>query len=65
MFSTLLNVALASLPVIWLLSLIWVYRDAETRGRNGLFVTAVVAVLWPFSLFGWSTVRPPKSKRCP
>jgi hypothetical protein len=51
--------ALASL-VLYPLSLIWAFRDAEKRGRNGLLLAIFVAVTWMIGLFVWMVVRPEK-----
>ena len=43
--------------LIW--SLVWVYRDAENRGKNGWLVVALVFLLeWPISLLFWLVFRP-------
>ena len=43
--------------LIW--SLIWVYHDAEKRGKNGWLVVALVFLLeWPISLLVWLVFRP-------
>lgn len=43
--------------LIW--SLIWVYRDAENRGKPGWVVLLMVLFLnWPFSLLIWLVFRP-------
>jgi hypothetical protein len=42
---------------IW--SLVWVYNDAERRGKAGWLVTLLVALLsWPISLLLWLVIRP-------
>jgi hypothetical protein len=42
---------------IW--SLVWVYRDAEARGKDGWLALVVVFFLnWPFSLLLWMLFRP-------
>ena len=51
-------------PVILLLcflgSLHWIYRDAGGRGKSGLLVTILAALLaWPISLLVWIALRPP------
>jgi len=51
--------ALASL-VLYPLSLIWAYRDAEKRGRNGLLLVILIAITWIIGLFVWLVVRPEK-----
>lgn len=39
-------------------SLIWVYRDAEKRGKSGVVVMLLVAFLfWPLGLLVWLAVR--------
>jgi hypothetical protein len=43
--------------LIW--SLIWVYNDAEKRGKPGLLVALMVFLLsWPISLLVWLVFRP-------
>ncbi|MGB2955486.1 MAG: hypothetical protein WBB64_05890 [Anaerolineales bacterium] len=40
-------------------SLIWVYRDAEKRGKSGCLVALLVFLLeWPISLLVWLVFRP-------
>lgn len=56
LFSLLLG--LAGL-VLYIWSIIWVYRDAESRGKSGLAVALLVALLsWPLSLLLWMIFRP-------
>jgi hypothetical protein len=43
--------------LIW--SLIWVYGDAEKRGKPGCLVALLVFLLeWPISLLVWLVFRP-------
>jgi len=43
--------------LIW--SLIWVYKDAEKRGKPGWLVLLMVLFLnWPVSLLVWFVFRP-------
>ena len=43
--------------LIW--SLIWVYQDAEERGKPGWLVVLLVFLLnWPISLLAWLVFRP-------
>ena len=43
--------------LIW--SLVWVYRDAERRGKSGALVALMVLLLeWPISLLVWLAFRP-------
>ena len=40
-------------------SLVWVYRDAEMRGKPGLLVVLLVFLAnWPISLLAWIVFRP-------
>lgn len=60
-----LPLALAVLGLlIW--SLVWAYRDAESRGKPGWLVVLLVLFMnWPFSLLIWIVFRPevkPSSK---
>jgi len=46
--------------VLWITSLVWVYRDAELRENNAaLAVLLVLFVAWPLSLIIWLLVRKP------
>lgn len=53
-----LPLALAVLGLlIW--SLVWAYRDAESRGKPGWLVVLLVLFMnWPFSLLIWIVFRP-------
>ena len=43
--------------LIW--SLVWVWRDAEKRGKPGWIVALMVFLLeWPISLLVWVVFRP-------
>lgn len=42
---------------IW--SIIWAYNDAERRGKSGVLVAILVALLsWPLGLLLWILFRP-------
>ena len=43
--------------LVW--SLMWVYQDAEARGKPGWVVSLLVLLLkWPISLLAWIVFRP-------
>ncbi len=43
--------------LVW--SIIWVYGDAEKRGKSGCLVALLVFLLeWPISLLVWLVFRP-------
>jgi len=43
--------------LVW--SLVWAYKDAEARGKEGWLAVLVVLFLnWPFSLLVWLLFRP-------
>jgi serine/threonine protein kinase/TM2 domain-containing membrane protein YozV len=43
---------------LYAVSLVWVYRDANRRGRNSVVVALLVALLfWPISLLVWLIIR--------
>ncbi|GAB3204004.1 magnesium-transporting ATPase (P-type) [Pontibacter aydingkolensis] len=45
--------------VIYIWSIVWAYKDAERRGKPGLLVAVIVALLaWPLGLLVWLLVRP-------
>ncbi len=47
--------------VIAVLSVIWAYGDAESRGKSGCLVALLVAFLaWPLGLLIWLIFRPEK-----
>jgi len=44
---------------LYILSLIWIFRDAERRGKNPWLVVLLAALLsWPTSLLFWLVFRP-------
>jgi hypothetical protein len=48
--------------LVW--SLIWVYQDAEKRGKSGILVALLVFLLeWPISLLVWLVFRPELPER--
>lgn len=43
---------------IYIASLVWVYRDANRRGKSGILVALLVALIsWPIGLLVWLLVR--------
>jgi hypothetical protein len=43
---------------IYIASLVWVYRDANRRGKSGILVALLVAIIsWPIGLLVWFLVR--------
>lgn len=56
---TLIALGAAVLLGLMIWSLIWVYRDAEERGKSGCLVALLVCfVSWPLSLVAWIVFRP-------
>ena len=50
---------LVGLFVGFVFSLVWVYGDAERRGKSGLLVMLLVLfIAWPLSLLVWIALRP-------
>jgi len=55
-FSELLMLLL--IPVLYIASIVWGYKDAERRGSNGILVAILIAVaVWPLSLIVWLFIR--------
>ena len=55
----LVAVLIPLLLVLYAASVIWAYRDAERRGKEGLLAALLVAlVAWPVGLIVWLAVRP-------
>ena len=43
---------------IYIASIVWVYRDANRRGKSGVLVALLVALIsWPIGLVVWLLVR--------
>lgn len=43
---------------IYIASIVWVYRDANRRGKSGILVALLVALIsWPIGLVVWLIVR--------
>ena len=46
-------------PVLYVTSIVWAFRDAESRGTNGMLAAILVAVaIWPLSIVVWILIRP-------
>jgi len=49
-----------SFLVVFFGSLMWIHGDAQLRGKPGILVAILAAVLaWPVSLLVWIALRPP------
>ncbi|UCE73931.1 MAG: hypothetical protein JSV56_13070 [Methanomassiliicoccales archaeon] len=46
--------------IIWILIAVWVYKDAEKRGKSGILWLLVVIILGLIGLIIWLVVRPPE-----
>lgn len=43
---------------LYIASLVWVYRDANRRGKSGILVALLVAIIsWPLGLLVWVLLR--------
>jgi hypothetical protein len=43
---------------VYIASIVWVYRDAQRHGKNGVLVALLVALIsWPIGLVVWLIVR--------
>jgi hypothetical protein len=54
--------------IVWILVAIWVYRDAEKRGKSGVLWLIIVILLGLIGLIIWLVVRGEKSgssRHCP
>ena len=50
---------LSTIAVVYVGSIVWVYRDAKAQGRPGWVMAALVALFfWPISLAVWVFSRP-------
>jgi hypothetical protein len=59
MHTTLVLLFFAALLFPFIGSLVWISRDAKLRGKPGLLVASLAAVLaWPISLLVWIALRP-------
>ena len=47
------------LAALYIGSVVWVYRDAEARGKSGFVVATLVGLFcWPGGLLVWLAARP-------
>jgi hypothetical protein len=47
------------LLALYIWSIVWAYNDAERRGKSGVLVALLVALLsWPLGLLLWVLFRP-------
>ncbi len=61
--SLVLGVLLVVVLAIW--SYVWLYRDAERRGKSGCLVVLMVLLIvgWPIGLIAWLVFRPSSRRR--
>ncbi len=58
-FGQIFSIVVLVFAALWIWSIVWAYRDAERRGKSGVLVALVVALLsWPISLLLWLVIRP-------
>lgn len=51
---------------IYVASIVWAYRDAESRGKSGCLVAVLVMFLsWPIGLLAWIIFRPDDGQQMP
>jgi hypothetical protein len=43
--------------LLFILSLVWVYRDSEQRGKTGCLWLLIVFFTWPFGLIAYFLLR--------
>lgn len=54
-----LSIGIIGLVVVFVGSIVWVYRDARDRGKPGLLAALFVILFgWPVSLLAWLLFRP-------
>ncbi len=59
LLSLLPGILIGGVLILYLWSGVWVYRDAEKRGKPPWLVTLLVLLLsWPLSLALWVLLRP-------
>ena len=54
--------------IVWILVAIWVYKDAEKRGKSGVLWLIIVIILGLIGLIIWLVVRgekPASTRHCP
>lgn len=56
------NCLIAGILIILTLALVvWIYRDAESRGKSGILIAFLVGVIaWPLGVLIWLAARPAK-----
>jgi hypothetical protein len=45
------------LMILFTISLVWVYRDSEQRGKTGCLWLLIVFFTWPFGLIAYFLLR--------
>jgi len=49
--------------VLYFWSVLWGFKDANSRGKNGFAVATLIALFaWPFGLLFWTVIRPEGKK---
>lgn len=58
-----LMIALIGL-VLYIWSIVWVYKDANRRNKPGLIIALLIALFaWPLGLVLWLIIRPDHTQR--
>ena len=47
----------ALLMILYIVSLVWVYKDAKKRGKTGCLWLLIVFFTWPFGLIAYFLLR--------
>ena len=59
MEETVAIIFVGGLVLLFFASLVWVYRDAEARGKSGPLMAVLAWFTWPWGLLIWLVARPP------
>jgi hypothetical protein len=43
--------------MLYILSLVWIYRDSEQRGKTGCLWVLIIFFTWPFGLIAYLLLR--------
>ena len=45
--------------VIFVMSIVWAWRDAKARGQTGCLIALLMLMCWPWGFLVWLMFRPP------
>lgn len=57
--SVVVAIVAVALCLLWIVSIVWAYHNAQSRGKSGCLVALLIIFLtWPVGFIAWLVFRP-------